>query len=107
MGGAWKLCLKEKCRMTSQSVQSMAGSKAAERYGGGAVVFHWTMFLLGGGVGVLGLLHDTWPKRTQALWINVHAMLGLLLWSMLISRLWGLRRHQAPVLPSGVSELSR
>ncbi len=88
-------------------VQSVAGSKAAERYGGGAVVFHWTMFLLVVVVGVLGLLHDTWPKRTQAFWINVHAMLGLLLWSMLIARLWWRRRHQPPVLPSDVSELSR
>ena len=93
--------------MTRQPSQSVAGTIAAERYGGGAVVFHWTMFLLVVVVGVLGLLHDTWPKRTQAFWINVHAMLGLLLWLMLIARLWWRRRHQPPVLPSGVGELSR
>ena len=93
--------------MTSQPVQSAAGSKAVERYGTGAVAFHWTMFLLVVVVGVLGLLHDTWPKRTQGFWINVHVMLGLLLWVTLIARFWWRRRHQPPALPSEVSELSR
>ena len=46
------------------------------------------MFLLVVVVGILGLLHDSWPKRTQAFWINVHAMLGLLLWLTLIARIW-------------------
>src|SRR5712664_3095937 len=93
--------------MTRQPARSAAGSKAVERYGAGAVGFHWTMFLLVVVVGILGLLHDSWPKRTQAFWINVHAMLGLLLWSMLIARVWWRRRHQPPLLPSEVSGLSR
>jgi cytochrome b561 len=93
--------------MTSQPAQSVAGSNAVERYGAGAVGFHWAMFLLVVVVGILGLMHDSWPKRTQAFWINVHAMLGLLLWLTLIARIWWRRRHQPPSLPSGVSELSR
>ncbi len=74
--------------MTRQPARSAAGSKAVERYGAGAVGFHWTMFLLVVVVGILGLLHDSWPKRTQAFWINVHVMLP-------------------PLLPSEVSGLSR
>jgi cytochrome b561 len=37
----------------------------AERYGSGAIAFHWVMVLLIVVVGILGLLHDSWPKRTQ------------------------------------------
>src|SRR5258708_25594828 len=90
--------------MTSQPAQSVAGSKAVERYGAGAVVFHWTMFLLVVVVGILGLLHDSWPKRTQAFWINVHAMLVLLLWLTLIARFWGRRLHHPQARPAAVRE---
>jgi len=65
------------------------------RYGRGAMAFHWTMFTLVVIVGVLGLLHDTWPKQTQAFWIGVHALIGLLLWVVLIARL-GWRLRHAP-----------
>src|SRR3984893_17937634 len=93
--------------MTSRPALSVAGSRTVERYGAGAVAFHWTTFLLVVVVGVLGLLHDTWPKRTQGFWVNVHAMLGLLLWATLIAHFWWRTRHQPPALPSEVSELSR
>src|SRR5260370_29469708 len=65
------------------------------------------MFLLVVGVGVLGLLHDSWPKRTQAFWINVHAMLVRLLCLMLMARFWWRYRPTPPVLPSGVGNLLR
>jgi cytochrome b561 len=91
----------------SDPTRSAACSTTVERYGAGAIVFHWIMFLLVVGVGVLGLLHDAWPKRTQAFWINMHAMLGLLLWLTLIARFWWRIRHPPPLLPSGVGELSR
>jgi len=93
--------------LTRQSTQSAAASDTVERYGTGAVGFHWAMFVLVVVVGILGLLHDSWPKRTQAFWINVHAMLGLLLWLTLIARIWWRRRHRPPSLPPGVGELSR
>jgi len=88
-------------------MQFAAPSKAVEGYGAGAIAFHWSMFLLVVGVGVLGLLHDSWPKRTQAFWINMHAMLGLLLWLTLIARFWWRSRHTPPVLPSEVGNLLR
>jgi cytochrome b561 len=93
--------------MMSEPAQAVARSEAVERYGSLAIVFHWTMFLLVVAVGILGLLHDSWPKRTQAFWINVHAMLGLLLWLMLMVRFWWRVRHPPPLLPSGVGALSR
>ncbi|MEA3134739.1 MAG: hypothetical protein QOG17_2585 [Gammaproteobacteria bacterium] len=93
--------------MMSEPMQSAARAEAVERYGSLAIVFHWTMFLLVVAVGILGLLHDSWPKRTQAFWINVHAMLGLLLWLTLTVRFWWRVRQPPPPLPSGVGELSR
>jgi cytochrome b561 len=60
--------------MVSNPVQPAAQSIETVRYGAGAIAFHWVMFLLVVGVGTLGLLHDSWPKRTQSFWINVHAM---------------------------------
>lgn len=59
------------------------------RYGPWAIAAHWTLFVLLVVVGTLGLLHDSWPKHSQAFWINIHALLGLLLWMLLILRFWG------------------
>jgi len=78
-----------------------------ERYGSGAVAFHWTMFLLVVCVGVLGLLHDSWPKQTQRFWINIHALLGLLLWFVLIARLGWRSRHTPPPPMENSGRLSR
>jgi cytochrome b561 len=78
-----------------------------ERYSAGAIMFHWTMFALIVCVGVLGLLHDSWPKRTQGFWINIHALLGLLLWSVLIARFWWRRRHAPPAPMANTGALWR
>jgi cytochrome b561 len=91
----------------AQPMLSATRSRAVEGYGSGAIAFHWTMFLLVVAVGVLGLLHDSWPKQTQAFWINIHVMLGLLLWLTLIARFWWRSRHAPPPLPPEVSSLSR
>jgi cytochrome b561 len=78
-----------------------------ECYTPGAIAFHWTMFVLVVIVGVLGLLHDDWPKATQGFWINIHVMFGLLLWFMLLARLSWRRRHPPPALPTTVGAFSR
>jgi cytochrome b561 len=77
------------------------------RYGAVAIAFHWVMFLLVIAVGVLGLLHDSWPKRTQSFWINVHALCGLVLWLLLLARIWWRVRHRPPPLPPEAGEFSR
>jgi len=65
------------------------------------------MVLLIVGVGTLGLLHDTWPKRTQGFWINIHALVGLLVWVLLIARFWWRSAHPPPALPPQAGEFSR
>jgi cytochrome b561 len=78
-----------------------------QRYGPAAMLLHWSMFLLIVVVGVLGLLHDSWSKQTQAFWINVHALLGLLLWLLLFARFSWRLTHAPPVLPEEVGAFSR
>jgi cytochrome b561 len=80
---------------------------AAVGYTRAAIALHWSIFVLVVIVGTLGLLHDSWPRTTQAYWINVHALVGLLLWAVLIVRILWRIRHRPPELPSGVSALER
>jgi cytochrome b561 len=92
--------------MATDPLQPLRHSPAAGRYGPGAMAFHWSMFVLVVVVGVLGLLHDDWPKQTQAFWINVHAMIGLLLWFVLIARIGWRIRHPPPALPADAGVLA-
>jgi cytochrome b561 len=77
------------------------------RYRLGAIAFHWAMFVLVVIVGVLGLLHDSWPKQTQAFWINVHALTGISLWLVLLARFGYRLRHSPPMLPPDIGAFSR
>lgn len=65
------------------------------------------MFVLVVIVGVLGLLHDSWSKATQAYWINVHALIGILLWLLLLARFGYRLRHSPPVLSADVGTFAR
>jgi cytochrome b561 len=80
--------------------------RTVERYGAGAIAFHWVMFALVVAVGTLGLLHDSWPKRTQPFWINVHAVCGLVLWLLLLARIGWRVRHRPPPLPPQAGKFS-
>ena len=88
-------------------MDSASNSNTFGRYGSGAIAFHWFMFLLIVAVGTLGLLHDSWPKQTQRFWINIHALLGLLLWFTLLARFWWRLRHRPPPLMESVGAFSR
>jgi cytochrome b561 len=77
------------------------------RYGFAAIVLHWTLFVLVVVVGSLGLLHDDWPKRSQAFWINIHAIAGLVLWMLLIWRFWLRLKQPPPPLPADISMTGR
>jgi cytochrome b561 len=77
------------------------------RYTRGAIILHWLMALLIVWVGTLGLLHDSWPKHTQAFWINIHALFGLLIWVLLLARIVWRRQHPPPPLPVGLDALTR
>jgi cytochrome b561 len=93
--------------MPTDPLESSTPLPTDARYGAGAVAIHWTMFLLVVVVGTLGLLHDDWPKETQGFWINIHALIGLGLWAVLLARLWYRSRHAPPALPDGIGALSR
>jgi cytochrome b561 len=73
----------------------------------GAIAFHWAMFVLVVIVGVLGLLHDSWSRQTQAFWINVHALIGILLWLVLLARFGYRLRYSPPKLPPDIGAFSR
>lgn len=77
------------------------------RYGVAAITFHWLTFVLVVVVGVLGLLHDDWPRQTQSFWINIHALLGTLLWLLVISRLAWRFTHEPPPPADDLSRLAR
>jgi cytochrome b561 len=79
----------------------------AGHYGPVAIGFHWLMALLIVVVGVLGLLHDSWPRATQTFWINIHALVGLTVLAVVIARLWWRSTHRPPELPPEVGALSR
>jgi cytochrome b561 len=85
----------------------MNAPEDAERYGSGAIAFHWAMVVLIIVVGILGLLHNSWPKTTQSFWINIHALIGLLVWVLLIARFWWRSGHPPPALPPEVGGLAR
>lgn len=93
--------------MTTDPLESSHPLLSEARYRPGAIAFHWAMFVLVVIVGVLGLLHDSWPKQTQAFWINVHALIGILLWVLLLARFGYRVRHSPPPLPSAMGALSR
>jgi cytochrome b561 len=93
--------------MTIDSGELANSMTPSGRYGRGAIWFHWATALLVVWVGVLGLLHDSWPRRTQSFWINVHALSGLLVWGVVLARFWWRNRHPGPSLPPGVGEFSR
>ena len=76
-------------------------------YGPVAIALHWAVFLLVVVVGWLGLLHDDWPHETQAFWINIHALLGLLMFVLVLARVAWRRTHTPPDLPPDVGEFSR
>jgi cytochrome b561 len=75
-----------------------------QRYDRVAITLHWVVAVLIVLVGTLGLLHDSWPRSTQAFWINLHALIGLSLWTLMVLRLSWRFRHPppAPTPESGV-----
>jgi cytochrome b561 len=53
---------------------------------GGAHARTWLLAFLVCTVGIVGLVHDSWPKSVQGSWINLHAVFGLLLCIMVVAQ---------------------
>jgi cytochrome b561 len=58
-------------------------------------------------VGVLGLLGASVPRQMLESWINIHALFGLLLCGLVISRCRWREKHSPRMLPADIRELSR
>lgn len=77
------------------------------RYGGPAIAFHWTMFVLIAFVGGLGLLFDYIPRESRLSWINIHAICGLAILALVVARMIWRATHVPPDLPGEIGEFSR
>jgi cytochrome b561 len=93
--------------MQDRTMPEPGHAVAGARYDGAAMTLHWVMVVLVVVVGVLGLLHDSWPKATQAFWINVHALIGLAVWALIMVRLGWRLTHPPPALPAEAGGFSR
>jgi cytochrome b561 len=58
-------------------------------------------------VGVLGLMDASWPRRMLDSCINIHALFGLLLCGLVLTRYQWCVEHSPCMLPTDVRELSR
>ena len=72
-----------------------------------AIALHWIVAALIVVVGTLGLLHDSWPRHSQAFWINLHALIGLSVWVLIIVRLGWRLSHAPPASPPELGLLTR
>ena len=80
---------------------------AVLRYDRVAIALHWIMAALIVVVGTLGLLHDSWPRRSQAFWINLHALIGLAVWVLIVVRFCWRFRRPPPAPPPELGLLTR
>jgi cytochrome b561 len=80
---------------------------ALERYGAGAIAFHWTVAGLIVFLGALGLLFDSIPRESRSFWINVHGSVGLIYFGPVIARLLWRAGHRPPDLPADIGAFSR
>jgi cytochrome b561 len=93
--------------MTTDPLETTQPLHQPGRYGKAAMAFHWLTFVFVVIVGILGLLHDDWPKQTQSFWINIHALLGTLLWLLLIARMAWRLRHAPPSPAQNLGRFAR
>ncbi len=80
---------------------------SAPRYDRGAIAFHWSVAVLVAVVGTIGVVHDSLPEEDQGFWINLHAIIGLLLLTVVLLRIWWRSTHTPPALPPESGALSR
>lgn len=71
--------------MATDPLESFHPLQPVDRYQSGAIAFPWAMFVLVIIVGVLSLLRASCLEQTQGFWFNVHALIGSLLWFMLVA----------------------
>ncbi len=81
--------------------------KALVRYDAGAIHLHWLIAVLVFFIGAVGLRLDGMAKADQPTWINLHAIFGLLFFTLVIIRVFWRATHTPPELPADVDAFSR
>jgi cytochrome b561 len=76
-------------------------------YTSSARILHWLLAVLIFGMFALGLAFDSIPRATRLWWINMHTVVGLLLFALVLFRLYWRIGHKPPPLPEGTSDLVR
>lgn len=78
-----------------------------DRYDPVAIHLHWIVAILMAFVGGVGLTFKYFPRSAQAFWLNMHAVVGLLFFTLVVVRLvWRLKRRP-PELPASAGEIAR
>lgn len=84
-----------------------SGPNKIERYGGVAQALHWLVAIMVFCVFALALTLDNAPRATKAWWVNLHVVVGLLMFATVILRLFWRMGHKPPPPPEGTSDLLR
>ena len=90
--------------MVSVSLQRFAHVCSQERM---LSALYGCVALITVAIGVLGLQRDAWPRQMLESSINIHALFGLLLCSLVLARCRWRVRHSPRMLPNDIRELSR
>jgi len=77
------------------------------RYETPLILLHWLMALLIVGLYVVGLSVDTFDKPLRPTVVNLHAIFGLLLLTLVVPRVWWRFTHAKPAYPDGMGPLFR
>ena len=76
-------------------------------YSATAKTLHWLVFALIAFVGAVGLLFDEMSRGSKDIWLNIHAIIGLLILALVFVRLAWRWQNPAPPLPQGTDQITR
>ena len=75
------------------------------KYDNVAVLLHWIVALLVISVGGIGLAFGYGPRAMRPFWLNLHGVIGLVMFAAIILRVLWRVWHQPPALPEGTGRL--
>ena len=78
-----------------------------QRYSPLAQLLHWLIAIIIIATFALALSFDSFPRATRLWWINLHTTTGLVLFALILLRLFWRIGRKPPPLPEGTSEFVR
>lgn len=85
--------------------QAKAANFTANRYDRVAMTLHWIVAAFVIFVGTLGLAFDFIPRASRPFWINIHTIVGLVMFGFILMRALWRMAHPAPPPNPGWSRL--